>query len=453
MKNIGIIHFKVGGTDGVSLEINKWKQVFEELGHNVYLCGGDLGKGDGTLIEEIYHHTAVAKRLYTNTFIALTDYDEVAYHAELYDLAEQIEKRLKAWIEEKEINFLVPQNVWSVAMNHAVAIAVTRIMRDLQLPALAHNHDFYWERVNGVALTCKTAVDLADFYLPPRDPLAKHVVINSLAQQSLLARKGISATVVPNVFDFDAPHWAPDDYNADFRERIGLGENDIFLLQATRIIPRKGIELAIDVVAALNTPEKRAVLKERGLWNGRDFTSDSRIVLVLAGYAEDDLTGKYVNQLKHRILEAEIDALFIEDFVASERQTRDGQKIYSLWDTYAYADLVTYPSLWEGWGNQLLEAIRAELPILLFEYPVYGTDIKRTGLSAVSLGNKFEMGEDGLAYVPPEVIATAADATLEMLIDKELRQQVVEHNFQIGQQQYSMQALKLHLAKLLAEFD
>ena len=35
MKNIGVFHYKVGGTDGVSLEIDKWKQVLEENYNNV----------------------------------------------------------------------------------------------------------------------------------------------------------------------------------------------------------------------------------------------------------------------------------------------------------------------------------------------------------------------------------------------------------------------------------
>ena len=41
MKTIGIFHYQVGRTDGVSLEIDKWKQVLEEMGHTVYLCAGD----------------------------------------------------------------------------------------------------------------------------------------------------------------------------------------------------------------------------------------------------------------------------------------------------------------------------------------------------------------------------------------------------------------------------
>jgi hypothetical protein len=43
VKTIGIFHYQVGRTDGVSLEIAKWKRVLEEMGHTVYLCAGDLG--------------------------------------------------------------------------------------------------------------------------------------------------------------------------------------------------------------------------------------------------------------------------------------------------------------------------------------------------------------------------------------------------------------------------
>ncbi len=460
MKTIGIFHYQVGRTDGVSLEIDKWKRVLEEMGHRVYLCAGDLGTVEGTLIEEMYHHRPDAKRLNYNTFGELRDYpDDAAYRAELLGLADVIERKVREFVEEKGIDFLIPQNVWSVAASPSVAIALARVMRDLQLPALAHNHDFYWERTD-LALTCATAIELADKYLPPRDPLARHVVINSLAQRELAERKGIESTVVPNVFDFDAPPWQPDDYNQDFRARIGLGENDVFILQATRIVQRKGIELAVDFVKALDSPERRARLKERGLYDGRSFDDDSRIVLVLAGYARDDATGGYLNHLQQKVERAGIDALFIEDVVGGRRQMRDGQKIYSLWDTYVSADFVTYPSLWEGWGNQFLEALRARLPLMLFEYPVYRADIKDKGFRVVSLGSEIQGRDDpstgsgqrpGLVQVAPQVIEAAADQAVELLTDAQLRQETVEHNFQVGRQHYSLEALRGYLAQLVED--
>jgi glycosyltransferase involved in cell wall biosynthesis len=453
MKTIGIFHYQVGRTDGVSLEIEKWKRVLEEMGHTVHLCAGDPGTTECTLIEEMYHHRPDAKRLTYNTFCELRDYaDDAAYRAELFSLADVIERKMRDFVAKKGIDFLIPQNVWSVAASPSVSIALARVMRDLRLPVLAHNHDFYWERTGGVALTCATAVELAEKYLPPRDPLARHVVINSLAQRELAERKGIKSTVVPNVFDFGAPPWQPDEYNQDFRTRIGLKENDIFVLQATRIVPRKGIELAVDFVRALDTPERRALFKTRGLYDGRSFDDDSRIVLVLAGYTRDDATGNYLKHLKQKIERAGINALFIEDMVEGQRQTRDGDKTYSLWDTYVLADLVTYPSLAEGWGNQFLEALRARLPIMLFEYPVYRADIKVKGFRVISLGSEIQGQDDlGLVQIAPHVIEAAADRAVELLTDVRLRQKTVEHNFQLGRQHYSLESLRGYLEPLIEE--
>ncbi len=441
MKRIAIFHYKVGDTDGVSLEIEKWRIALEVLGHEVFLCAGDLGGAEGTCIAEMYHHSPEAERLYANTFIVLQG-TEAAYRAELEQVAGTIEEQLFRFVEEKQIDVLVPHNLWSVAMNPAVALAIARVARELNLPVLAQHHDFYWERIGGVSLTCATAVEMADKYLPPRYPSIRHAVINSLAQRELRERKGIESTVIPNVFDFTAPDWTVDEFNQDFRDRIGLRENDICILQATRIVPRKGIELAIDFVAALGSPQRRQILEQRGLFDGRPFTSADRIVLVLAGYAQDDPGGQYLGKLKAKIAATGIDALFIEEVIGENRQQTNGEKVYSLWDTYVFADFVTYPSLWEGWGNQLLEALRGRLPFLLFEYPVYVADIKDKGFRAVTLGSEV-LGRDerGLVQVSRDVIEAAADESIELLTNKSLRQKIGDHNFRIAQEYYSLAIL------------
>ncbi len=38
--SIGMIHFKTGDTDGVSLEMDKWRDVFLSEGHTVHYCCG-----------------------------------------------------------------------------------------------------------------------------------------------------------------------------------------------------------------------------------------------------------------------------------------------------------------------------------------------------------------------------------------------------------------------------
>ena len=162
------------------------------------------------------------------------------------------------------------------------------------------------------------------------------------------------------------------------------------------------------------------------------------------------MSGGYVRSLRQKIERARIDALFIEDVIGGQRQTRGGEKIYSLWDAYVFADFVTYPSLWEGWGNQFLEALRARLPLMLFEYPVYQADIKDKGFRVVSLGSKIQGRDDtGLVQVAPQVIEAAADRAVELLTDVRLRQETVEHNFQLGRQHYSLESLRGYLAPLM----
>jgi len=147
-----------------------------------------------------------------------------------------------------------------------------------------------------------------------------------------------------------------------------------------------------------------------------------------------------------------VDVIHIEDIIGHESETRNGQKLYSLWDTYVFADFVTYPSLWEGWGNQLLEALRAKLPILIFEYPVYTADIKPMGFKVVSLGSEIEGYDDyGLAQVPSQKIDQAVKQAVDLLTNCELRERMVKHNFNLGKEYYSIDALRKYLGELIQD--
>ncbi len=143
--------------------------------------------------------------------------------------------------------------------------------------------------------------------------------------------------------------------------------------------------------------------------------------------------------------------IHIEDYVSHERQTDNGKKTFSLWDTYVFADFVSYPSLWEGWGNQFLEALRACLPIFLFEYPVYKADIGPKGFQVVSLGAEIEEFDSvNMAKVSEELMNQAADEAIILLTNPAERKQVVENNFKLGQKYYSMDVLRSYLSKLIS---
>jgi glycosyltransferase involved in cell wall biosynthesis len=226
---------------------------------------------------------------------------------------------------------------------------------------------------------------------------------------------------------------------------VGLKPNDLVLLQATRISARKGIELAIDFVSEFAKQKDRLVGK--ALYNGKQITSDSQIVLLLAGYAEKD-SQAYQKKLQAKIKLAGIKALFIADRVDAQRRQEEGKKIYSLWDAYVYADLVTFPSWWEGWGNQLLEAVFAKKPVVVFEYPVFKADIVKEGYRVISLGDQLNKTKADLVTVPKTKIRQAVDQAAISLTDPETSQ-LLDHNWQIGKRYHSGAILEGLLKKLL----
>jgi len=109
--------------------------------------------------------------------------------------------------------------------------------------------------------------------------------------------------------------------------------------------------------------------------------------------------------------------------------------------------MVTYPSYWEGWGNQLLEAVRAKLPVVLFPYEVYRSDIAPSGFSMIELGKSESLywDEKGLAMLPQSQIEMAAKEGCKVLFDTHSRSIMVDSNFMIGQKEFSMESLRLLL--------
>ena len=116
------------------------------------------------------------------------------------------------------------------------------------------------------------------------------------------------------------------------------------------------------------------------------------------------------------------------------------------------ADFVTYPSLWEGWGNQFLEAVKAKLPLLIFEYPVFNQDIKDKGFQVISLGDQIrDYNEEGLARVEDQIIEDAANQAVDLLTDATIRQSVVDHNHSIALEHFSLDTLRGHLETLFTQ--
>lgn len=455
MANIGFIQHRLSRTDGVSLEVDKWRAVLEAAGHTVHYLAGNEDVRGGQHIPELFPMHPVTNKILRNATRELVDYpDGTALLADVRAHADVLKPGFRRFLTENRIDLVFPNNLGSVGFNLPGNLALYEVLEETGVAAVCHNHDFWWEESGEVYPTCPEVVAFYEKYAPPVLPNVGHVVINRIAQAEMRARKGVEATVVPNVFDFRQPAWGADDYNRDFREAVGLAQGDLYFLQATRILDRKGVELAIDLIAELQRPENRSRLESAPLYDGRRFGPENRIVLVCAGYVEAiGLSGSYQLHLVEKAAAMGVEVIWCADRVQHSRGTAaDGSKIYSLWDSYVAADFVTYPSYWEGWGNQLIEAVFARKPVVLFEYPVYVSDLREAGLDVVSLGETTgPRDERGLITVPRERLASAAREVISLLQDSARREAAADHNFEAARARYSFEALEKILRGIFAQ--
>lgn len=444
-KNIALCHFRVGETDGVSLEMDKWKIILEKLGHQVtYIAGSKGSLNNVEIIQELHYSNANNNTIVDNAYVKFHSFaNEQAFKIAIENDAGSIENKLLKIIKKNGIDVLIVNNIFSLGWNLSAGIGFFNAIKKTSVKCICHHHDFYWEREKYSEPTFSFISDYLKEYFPPKHAKIEHVVINSIAKNELLKRKNIESKVVPNVFDFDDV-WKVDDFNFDFRASFGIKEKDLIILQATRIVKRKGIELALDFVSELN--RNRHQLFGKKLYNDRRFDEDSKIVFLMVGLNED---AAYFEKIMEYAHEKNVEIKWVNKNIGHDRSQTDNVKTYSLWDAYAHCDMVTYTSLLEGWGNQFIEALVAKKIIVGFQYPVYEKDIYPLNFNIIDLGNKHTIKNNGLAEVSKSIISNAVDKTFKLILNEQEYKKNVSENYVIGKQNLSLGTLEVLLKSII----
>jgi glycosyltransferase involved in cell wall biosynthesis len=442
-KNIFIMHFRVGKTDGVSLEIEAWKNILISTGAKIKLISGPINFGADYIIPDLEQQ--LNPEIYTIDEESFNGLSVFKSHNELKNkiLKKQkiIENELNNIIKKTKPDYLIVSNIFSVGENIPAAGALAKAIVKTNLKTLAVHHDFYWEEVRYKNPTSDFIKNQLDTYFPFIHPLIKHCTINSIAQRTLKKKKQINPTIFYDTIDYKAKPWAKKKKVIKLLKKHDISVNDLFVLQATRIIRRKNIELSIDFVAELNKRKDQIIFDNRS----KKFNpKKNRIVLVLAGYAEKR-DSWYLEKLIRYAAEKKVSLRFIgNDIYGAASDIETGQQIYELWDIYPFADIITYPSCYEGFGNQFLEATFAKKPVVIYEYPVFKTDIKPKGFEIISLGNKVSINNNGLVNIPENTMDYAIKKTIRILNNEEKYQKMVNKNFKVGKNNFSYEeTLKL----------
>lgn len=408
--NIGFVSFRFQGTDGVSLETAKWAEILEKMGHTCYYFSGQSDRPeDRSMVVEEAHFLHPETREYYYSFFNSSQRTEEETKW-IHKRRGEFKKHLYTFINEFNLDLLIPQNLFSFPLNIPLSMALTEVVAETAIPVIAHHHDFTWERK---PLLVNSIQDYIYMCIPPNLPSVQHVVINSAASHQLARRVGVSSIIIPNVMNFEEPPPESDEYSSDLREALGIEPDELFVLQPTRVVQRKGIEHAIELVSRLG---KKACL--------------------VISHASGDDGYKYEKRVQDFAEMLGVRAVFHSELFDEKRKiTDDGKKIYSLWDAYPHADLVTYPSLIEGFGNAFLEALYFKKPIVVNNYTIYAIDIRPKGFKVIEFDD----------YITEETV----QATLKILNDPQLAEEMCDHNYKLALRHFSYKVLGNQLRVLL----
>ena len=410
------MHYRAGMMDGVSLEMEKWKKVLERMGHEVKIVAGNPSDKVDIRLKEIGFEDEDYEDFFKRSFE-----EETLSVEEIERKRGKILEVLKESLSDFDL--YIPNNIWSLALSLPLGLALKDFALWSGKPFIAHHHDFWWEREHLRRVGKGHIRRILEEEFPPDIENVVHVTINSIAREELLKRRGLESLVVPNVMDFSRPI-SREDVGRNIRRDFGIDEGAMVFLQATRITKRKAIEVALEFVKEFKSEVEG--LEGKVMYNGERFNGD--VILAFSGMCERGEEG-YWKRLKNMSEDMGLDIL---DLSGSG---------YDFFDLYSVADMITYPTILEGWGNQLLEAMCAKKPIVLFEYEVFLRDIKPHGIRYISLGREYDV-KDGLVDVKRSILKEAAREAREILFDEEKYREMVEENFEIGKREFSLEKLE-----------
>ena len=411
-KRIGFVATRLAGTDGVSLETAKWSRVLTDLGYECFYFAGesDWPEARTYQVPEAHFEHPEIRRLNVDLFDDCVRSPDTSQAVQR--LKDHLKWHLREFVRRFDLNLLIAENVLSLPMNVPLGLALTEVISETELPTVAHHHDFSWERER---FAVNAAADYLHAAFPPSLPAIRHVVINSFAASQLALRTGASSLLVPNVIDFETPPPLLDEYAAGLRAALGIRPDDRLLLQPTRIVPRKRIQLAIELAHRL----------------------DERCALVIS-HAAGDEGQAYENYLHHFADMLNVRTIFAASLINHGRGVdTDGRRIFSLADVYQQADLITYPSRVEGFGNAFLEAVYYRRPVVMSTYEIFKTDIEPKGFKVIGFGD----------FIGDETVR----AVRAVLHDPALAAEMANHNFELGRRYYSWRTLEHRLVHLVGD--
>jgi glycosyltransferase involved in cell wall biosynthesis len=460
----------IGKNDGVSIVIDQSvnamvKDLGIQLGNIYFLAAHSSPRFNAQTHDVFWHKNEIHKTIIRN----FSQPDDGSLDILIHENARVAKDIIAEFVQRNNIDILIAHNI-SHPYNFITAVGLGYYFESLRKQniiwpkILAWWHDSYFEREQFenpnptiqkyLKYLPGTYVDGIVFINSTQPELAKRV-FKKYGMKRLDDYFANRTVIIPNTHDINW-NWekydcnvnkliySPQDtYNRSFFKNIGLTamvelagytmNETVILLQHTRIVPRKKIEIAIDLAFEL---EKRFHVAG----------NKKCIALLISGHSGDEqvtykeFLREYFLMRKEEYPESAVFMIFGEDHILSHRDIIVDKKYYDFFEIpsviSATGGVGTYFSQVEGFGNNLLEMLAAGLPVVINRYSVYKSDLEPLGFDLPYVENNI---------LNPELIET----TFRLATDIAFRNRLVYHNLGILSEKLGHRVISHLLAPLI----
>ncbi|MBV9020161.1 MAG: glycosyltransferase family 4 protein [Ktedonobacteraceae bacterium] len=454
---VAVVHFFSERTDGVSLQMHENDRVLSQRGWNVIECSADATGENSFVLPELDYSTPQVQIFKGSETSELQN--ETALENAFENQVQVIKNKLRELIRQYHPQVIHIRNILSLPIHPAATVAMAEcIAEHPAIGFLTQHHDFSFEddllpgdRKKAYEIPFPSIQKRVEKALLYSAPQVHHAVINSLMQQRLLEGYGIHAAVIPDSFDFET---RPTEI-ANLREKLGIRANDFVIGTMARIIPRKAIEVAVQLIADLQKRKKEFLGEGRGVYR-RTITQDSRFLLLLpqsAGLDEPE-NSIYFTKLQRYAESLGVEICYAGDKIIADSAYRGGSARIPFYSLYHTVDLFMFPSYQEGFGNQFLEAVALGRGVVsCHAYPVMEADIlpriSPEGVILLGRNRDYALDETGLIHLREDILQAAVERESYFLLHPDEEQQVAARTYQRLKEAFDAKVVGNQLAALL----